>query len=73
MLLAVLGTLAGILLTYGTQWLMKHSVPASLVQETVYWWWPIAGGIAIVGALLGRHRAGIKAVQQDVTEALSYE
>jgi putative ABC transport system permease protein len=72
-MLAVFGTLVGIVLTYGTQWLMKHSVPASLVQETVYSWWPIAGGIAIVGALLGAVVPGMKAVKQDVTEALSYE
>ena len=43
------------------------------MQETVYDWWPIAGGIAIVGALLGAIVPGYKAVQQDVTEALSYE
>jgi putative ABC transport system permease protein len=73
LLLALLGTFVGILLTYGTQWLMKHLVPASLVQETVYFWWPIAGGIAIVGALLGAVVPGVKAVKQDVTEALSYE
>jgi putative ABC transport system permease protein len=73
LLLALLGTAFGILFTYGTQWMMKHSVPASLVQETVYGWWPIAGGIAIVGALLGAIMPGYKAVRQDVTEALSYE
>jgi putative ABC transport system permease protein len=73
LMLAVLGTILGIVLTYGTQWLMGHSVPASLVQETVYAWWPIAGGIAIVGALLGAVVPGMKAVRQDVTEALSYE
>jgi putative ABC transport system permease protein len=71
-LLALLGTVLGILLTYGTQALMKH-YPASLIQETVYYWWPIAGAIAIVGALLGAIIPGYKAVQQDVTEALSYE
>jgi putative ABC transport system permease protein len=73
LLLALMGTALGIVLTYGTQWLMKHSVPASLVQETVYGWWPIAGGIAVVGALLGAVVPGVKAVKQDVTEALSYE
>ena len=73
LLLALLGTAFGILFTYGTQWMMKHSVPASLVQETVYGWWPIAGGIAILGALLGAVMPGYKAVRQDVTEALSYE
>jgi len=73
LLLSVLGTIFGILLTYGTQWLMKHAVPSSLTQETVYLWWPIAGGVAIVGALLGVVVPGIKAVRQDATEALSYE
>jgi putative ABC transport system permease protein len=72
-LLAVLGTLTGIVLTYGAQWMMKHFEPGSLVQETVYTWWPIAGTIAIVGSMLGAVVPGIKAVQQDVTEALSYE
>ena len=33
----------------------------------------IAGGIAIVGAMLGVVVPGMKAVRQDVTEALSYE
>jgi len=73
LLLALLGSVVGIALTYGTQWLMKHVVPASLVQETVYDWWPIATGIAIIGALLGAIVPGVKAVKQDVTEALSYE
>ena len=72
LLLAVFGTLLGIALTYGTQWLM-HELPSNLVQETVYTWWPIAGGIAIVGAMLGVVVPGVKAVKQDVTEALSYE
>lgn len=73
LLLALLGAVVGITLTYGTQWVMKHAVPASLVQETVYGWWPIATGIAVLGALLGAIVPGLKAVQQDVTEALSYE
>ena len=72
-LLALFGTAFGIALTYGTQWLMLHAVPASLVQETVYKWWPIAGGIAIVGALLGTVVPAVRAVKQDATEALSYE
>ena len=72
-LLAVGGTLLGIVMTYGSQWMMKHFEPGSLVQETVYIWWPIAGAIAIVGAILGAVVPGVKAVKQDVTEALSYE
>jgi putative ABC transport system permease protein len=73
LLLAIFGTVSGIAMTYGTQWLMGHSVPASLVQETVYGWWPIAGAIAIAGAMLGTVVPAIKAVRQDATEALSYE
>jgi putative ABC transport system permease protein len=73
LVLALLGSVVGILLTYGSQWLMRYLAPASLVQETVYDWWPIATGIAIVGALLGAIVPGIKAVKHDVTEALSYE
>jgi putative ABC transport system permease protein len=71
-LLAIFGSLLGIVLTYGTQWLM-HALPSNLVQETVYEWWAYAGAIAIVGAMLGVIVPGLKAVKQDVTEALSYE
>ena len=73
LLLALLGSFVGIVLTYGTQWLMKHAVPASLVQETVYDWWPISDRHRDCGRASGRDRSGIKAVKQDVTEALSYE
>jgi len=73
MLIAVIGTVVGIIMTYGTQWLMMHAVPASLTQETVYKWWPIAGAISVVGALLGAIFPGWKAVKQDVIQALSYE
>jgi putative ABC transport system permease protein len=73
LVLAILGTAAGIAMTYGTQWLMAHAVPASLTQETVYDWWWKAGLIAIVGALVGTVIPAWRAVRQDATEALSYE
>jgi putative ABC transport system permease protein len=73
LLLSLAGLLVGILLTYGTQWLMQHAVPASLTQETVYAWWPITGAIAVGGSLLGVIVPAIKAVRQDATQALSYE
>ena len=38
-------------MTYGTKWLMMHAVPASLTQETIYGWWPMAAGISVIGAL----------------------
>lgn len=73
LVLAAVGVLVGILMTYGTQWIMVHVVPASLTQETVYWWWPIAAAIAIAGALLGAIFPGMKAVKQDAIQALAYE
>jgi putative ABC transport system permease protein len=73
LMLAIIGTVIGIALTYGTQWLMAHAVPATLVQETVYKWWPIAAAIAIAGAMIGTVVPAIRAVKQDATEALSYE
>jgi len=73
LLLAVLGTVAGIGLTYVTQWAIHTFSPASLTQETVYLWWPIAGLIAIGGALLGVVVPVTKALRQDATEAISYE
>jgi putative ABC transport system permease protein len=73
LLIALIGSIAGVLMTYGTQWLMMHAVPASLTQETVYKWWPIAGAISVAGALLGAILPAWKAVKQDVIKALSYE
>jgi putative ABC transport system permease protein len=73
LLIAIIGVLVGILLTYGTRWLIMHAVPASLTQEIVYGWWPIAAAIAIAGALLGVIFPGWKAVKQDAIVALAYE
>ena len=72
-MLALLGTVFGIVLTYVTQSLMLHLGPSSMVQETVYKWWGIAAVIALVGALLGTVVPAMRAVKQDATEALSYE
>lgn len=36
LLIAIIGSVVGIVMTYGTKWLMMHAVPASLTQETVY-------------------------------------
>ncbi len=73
LLIVIAGTMLGILLTYGTRWILMHAVPASLTQEIVYQWWPIAAGISIAGALLGVIFPAWKAVKQDVISALAYE
>jgi putative ABC transport system permease protein len=48
-------------------------VPANLIQAIVPSWWPIAGAIAVVGALLGAIYPGLKAAKQDAIEALAYD
>ena len=73
LVLAVAGSVVGIALTYLAQWSMEHIGHSGLVQETVYGWWPIAGLVAITGAVLGTLAPAFKAVHQEVIEALAYE
>jgi putative ABC transport system permease protein len=73
LLIAILGSVLGIVMTSGSKWLMMHAAPASLAQETVYGWWPIASGVSIIGALAGAILPAWKAVKQDVIRALAYE
>ena len=72
-LLAVAGSVLGILLSYVTRFAISSLVPGTLIQAIVPAWWPIAAGIALVGALLGAVYPGLKAARQDAVEALSYE
>ena len=72
-LLAVAGSVLGIILTYGSRWAIMTLVPAALTQKIVPGWWPVAGAIAIGGALMGASYPAWKAAGQDAIEALSYE
>jgi putative ABC transport system permease protein len=72
-LLAGAGALIGIGLSYFTRWVIMSLVPGYLSQKIVPEWWPIAGGIAVAGALLGAVYPGLKAANQDAIEALAYE
>lgn len=73
LVLAALGFGTGIALTYVAQWAIAHLGRSGLTQETVYHWWPIAGAIAVSGAILGTIAPAMKAVRQEVITALSYE
>jgi len=71
--LGVGGTILGILMSYGAASLIHALKPASLPMIIVYEWWPIAGAITVVGALLGALYPGLTAAAHDPIEALSYE
>lgn len=72
-LLAVIGSVMGIALSYLTRWLIATFIPASMTQAIVYEWWPIASGITLGGALLGVLYPAVKAARQDALESLSYD
>jgi putative ABC transport system permease protein len=71
--LAIAGAVIGIILTYGSRVAIQALAPATLRQNIVPHWWPIAAGIAVAGALLGALYPAWKAARQDAIEALSYE
>lgn len=71
-LLAIAGSVCGILMTYGSQALMdalRPDMPVMIVKS----WWPIASAIALIGCLIGALYPGFKAARQDAIEALSYD
>ena len=70
--LAVMGSVAGILFTYGARWAMNTFVP-SMSTVIVPSWWPYASAIAIVAAVIGATGPGLKAAKQDAIEALAYD
>lgn len=70
--LGVVGAIAGIVISYGAQWIMATFVP-TMPMLIVHAWWPWAAVIALVGALAGAIYPGWKAAQQDAIEALAYD
>ena len=71
-LLAVAGAIAGILMSYGTRWIMHVFVP-TMPMTIVHSWWPWAALIALSGSMVGAIYPGLKAARQDAIEALAYE
>lgn len=71
--LAIAGSIGGILLSYLTRFIIFRLVPGSLTQAIVPGWWPVVTAIAVGGAMLGAMYPGLKAARHDAVEALSYE
>jgi len=72
-LLGLAGTIAGVVLSFGSYYLIGTLVPASIQMKIVPVWWPIAGGITMIGAILGALYPGMRAAAADPIEALAYE
>ncbi|MEJ7609238.1 MAG: ABC transporter permease, partial [Bryobacteraceae bacterium] len=72
-MLAIIGSIIGILLTYLARWTIMSFVPSSLPVMIVHDWWWRACLISVAGALLGALYPGTKAARQDTIEALAYE
>ena len=70
--LAIIGSILGIIFTYGTRWLITTFVP-TMTQAIVPDWWPIAAFIALSGSMIGAVYPGLKAARQDAIEALAYD
>jgi putative ABC transport system permease protein len=70
--LALLGTVAGIIMAYGTRQLMAVFVP-NMPQVIVPDWYPYATLIALGGSLIGAIYPGLRAAQQDAIQALAYD
>jgi putative ABC transport system permease protein len=71
-LLALVGSVLGIGMTYGARLLIRLFAPM-MVTVIVPDWWPIAMAISIAGALAGALYPGLRAARHDVVEALAYE
>jgi putative ABC transport system permease protein len=71
-ILSIIGTIAGILLTYGTRSLIHLLAPTWTATIVKSWWWR-AGLIALGAALFGTLYPGFKAAKQDAIEALAYD
>jgi putative ABC transport system permease protein len=72
-IMAIGGTILGILFSFGARWVILQLVPASIPQVIVYQWWPRTAIITLIGALLGALYPGLSAARKDPIEALAYE
>jgi putative ABC transport system permease protein len=71
-MLAITGTIFGILFSYGARSLI-HALAPTWTASIVMSWWPRAGVIALFASLVGAIYPGLKAARQDAIEALAYD
>jgi predicted lysophospholipase L1 biosynthesis ABC-type transport system permease subunit len=73
LLVTILGTIAGIIMTYGAKWFVAVAFPEYLTLATMYTWWPMAAAISAAGPLSGAALALPQSVRQGVIQAISAE
>jgi putative ABC transport system permease protein len=72
-IMAIGGTLLGILFSFGARWVILQLVPASIPVVIVPNWWPRTALIILIGSLAGALYPGLGAARKDPIEALAYE
>jgi putative ABC transport system permease protein len=72
-MLAMVGTVLGIGMSYLTKAAIETFVPATFPPAVDPAWWPAAAAIALFGAVLGALYPGLHAAGMDPIEALAYE
>ena len=72
-LLALVGWVSGLLLSFGANALVNNLIRANLQSVIVYDWWPTTMAIAVAASLMGATYPGLRAARQDAIEALAYE
>jgi hypothetical protein len=73
LVITLLGTVAGIVMTFVARWVAVIVFPDFLTLDTVYAWWPISGAISAAGPLLGASFALQGVVRRGLVHALSPE
>jgi len=73
LILGIVGTAVGIVMSFGAWWLISTFVPASIPMVIEPYWWPIATIIALFASALGALIPGLSAARHDPIEALAYE
>ena len=73
LVVTLLGTIAGIVMTYGAQGFIVYAFSDCLTLDMVYKWWPMAGAISAAGPLSGEIFALRRSVRLGVIQALSAE
>lgn len=72
-ILGFCGAILGILMSFGSRWLIMKFADPMLVVHIVPEWWGWVTLLSVGGAILGTAYPAWKAVRQDTLEALSYD